>query len=71
MPTFSTSEPISATRTLSIGNAYFTVGDLDETVVKERPSDESKASDGRAAEQTSVEYTGEGCSSKLPNGVET
>ena len=57
MPTFSTPAPISATVELVVGDARITASDRDDTVVDVRPSDGSRESDVRAAEQTRVEYS--------------
>jgi len=56
MPAFATPEPISVTIELSMGNARIIASDRTDTVVEVVPSDDSKASDIRAAEQTRVEY---------------
>jgi hypothetical protein len=57
MPTFNTPEPISVTLDLYIADTQITAGDRADTVVEVRPSNESKASDVRAAEQTTIEYS--------------
>lgn len=56
MPTFNTPEPISVTLDLHVGDARIIAGDRADTIVEVRPSDESKAIDVTAAEQTRVEY---------------
>jgi DUF4097 and DUF4098 domain-containing protein YvlB len=56
MPTFNTPEPISVTLDIYVGDTQITAGDRADTVVEVRPSNESKAVDVRAAEQTRVEY---------------
>ncbi|GAA4606616.1 DUF4097 family beta strand repeat-containing protein [Actinoallomurus liliacearum] len=56
MPTFATPEPISATLDASIAEFRVTASDRGDTVVEVRPADASKASDVRAAEETTVEY---------------
>ena len=57
MRTFETPEPISATIELVVGSATVIAGNRTDTVVEVRPSDDSKAADIRAAEQTRVEYS--------------
>jgi DUF4097 and DUF4098 domain-containing protein YvlB len=57
MPTFDTPEPISATISLGVGDARITAGDRNDTVVVVSPSDSSKESDVKAAQQTRVEYS--------------
>ncbi|MCO5994779.1 DUF4097 family beta strand repeat-containing protein [Actinoallomurus rhizosphaericola] len=57
MPTFASPEPISATLEASIAEVRVTASDRTDTVVEVRPADPSKASDVRAAEETTVEYT--------------
>lgn len=58
MPTFDTPEPITATVEPGVGNVRVIASDRTDTVVDVRPSDESNASDVKAAEQTRVEYSG-------------
>lgn len=57
MPTFDTPEPISVAVELAVGDVRLTASDRDNTVVEIRPSDESRETDVRAAQQTRVEYT--------------
>ena len=57
MPTFDTSEPISAAVHLAIARVHLTGGDSPRTVVDVRPSDASKEKDVRAAEETHVGFT--------------
>ncbi|MGH3757873.1 DUF4097 family beta strand repeat-containing protein [Actinophytocola sp.] len=58
MPTFDTPEPISVSVEPVVGNVRVIASDRADTVVDIRPSDESNASDVRAAEQTRVEFSG-------------
>jgi DUF4097 and DUF4098 domain-containing protein YvlB len=57
MPTFETMEPICVTIALSVGDLRITASDRTDTVVVVSPSDSSKESDVKAAEQTRVEYS--------------
>jgi DUF4097 and DUF4098 domain-containing protein YvlB len=57
MPTFETLEPISVTIALVVGDLRITATDRSDTVVVVSPSDASKESDVKAAEQTRVEYS--------------
>ena len=57
MPTFDTPEPISATVEPVVGNVRVIASDRTDTVVDVRPTDESDASDVKAAEQTRVEFS--------------
>ncbi len=57
MPTFDTPEPISVTIAIGAGDVRIVAGDRTDTVVVVSPSDSSKASDVKAAEQTRVEYS--------------
>jgi DUF4097 and DUF4098 domain-containing protein YvlB len=57
MPTFETLEPISVTIALVVGDLRITASDRKDTVVLVSPSDTSKESDVKAAEQTRVEYS--------------
>jgi DUF4097 and DUF4098 domain-containing protein YvlB len=57
MPTFETVEPISVTIEIAVGQIRITASERRDTVVSVSPSDASKESDVRAAEQTRVEYT--------------
>ncbi|WP_457967735.1 DUF4097 domain-containing protein [Arthrobacter sp. D1-29] len=54
---FATPEPISVTIELNLGDVRMTASDRADAVVEVQPTDESKASDIRAAEQTRVEYS--------------
>lgn len=56
MPSFDTSEPISATAHVEAGSLQFTAGDRPDTVVEVRPRDPEKDQDVRAADQTEVTY---------------
>ncbi len=56
MPTFTTPEPISLTIAISVGDIRITASDRKDTVVVVSPSDSSKESDVKAAEQTRIEY---------------
>ncbi|MET7298778.1 DUF4097 family beta strand repeat-containing protein [Embleya sp. NPDC005575] len=56
MPVFETPEPISVTLDIYVGEVQITAEDRTDTVVEVRPTDETDASDVKAAEQTSVEY---------------
>jgi hypothetical protein len=56
MPTFETLEPISVSIVIFVGDIRITASDRKDTVVAISPSDSSKESDVRAAEQTRVEY---------------
>lgn len=56
METFDTPGPISVTIDLGVGSAQVIASDRTDTVVEVRPSNGSKASDVKAAEQTRVEY---------------
>ena len=57
MPTYSTPDPIVAVIEFEAGDARILASERDDTVVEVRPSDESRDSDVRAAEQTRVEYS--------------
>jgi hypothetical protein len=57
MPTFQTSEPISAVIELVVGDVRVTAGDRPDTVVEVRPSDGARRADVSAAEQTRVEFS--------------
>lgn len=54
--TFETSEPISATVVVVLGDVRISAGDRDTTVVEVQPSDPSNDEDRKAAERTVVEY---------------
>ncbi|MGO4203850.1 DUF4097 domain-containing protein [Rhodococcus sp. TAF43] len=56
MPTFASTEPITATLQFAVGDATITASDRDDTVVEVRPSDPNRETDVRAAEQTRVEF---------------
>jgi Putative adhesin len=56
MPTFETPEPISVTVAIGVGDVRITASDRTDTVVVVSPSDSSKGSDVKGAEQTRVEY---------------
>ena len=57
MPSYDTPEPIVANVEPGVGNVQFVAGDRTDTVVEVRPSNEANASDVRAAQQTTVEYS--------------
>ncbi|MGW1993883.1 DUF4097 family beta strand repeat-containing protein [Embleya sp. NPDC001921] len=56
MPVFETPKSISVTIELHVGDVQITAEDRTDTVVEVRPSDESDASDVKAAKETSVEF---------------
>jgi len=56
VPSFETLEPISVIVGISVGDVRITASDRRDTVVVVSPSDSSKESDVKAAEQTRVEY---------------
>lgn len=56
MPTFSSTEPISATLSLVVGDVTVTAIDRNDTIVEVRPTDPHRELDVRAAEQTRVEF---------------
>jgi DUF4097 and DUF4098 domain-containing protein YvlB len=56
MTTFDTSEPISATVDIALGNIRFIASDRADTVVEVRPADPSWQLDVTAAEQANVEF---------------
>jgi Putative adhesin len=66
MPTFATPQPISVTVEPVVGNVRIVAGDRAETVVDVRPTDESNASDIKAAEQTTVEHAAGTLTIKAP-----
>jgi DUF4097 and DUF4098 domain-containing protein YvlB len=66
MPKFETLEPISVSITLVVGDLRITASDRSDTVVLVSPSDTSKESDVRAAEQTRVEYSQGGLLIRAP-----
>ncbi|MBG6182396.1 DUF4097 and DUF4098 domain-containing protein YvlB [Arthrobacter sp. CAN_A214] len=57
MSIFPTPEPITLIVDLSVGEVRITASDRSDAVVDVRPSNESRASDIRAAEQTRVEFS--------------
>ncbi|HEY8922011.1 MAG TPA: DUF4097 family beta strand repeat-containing protein [Candidatus Limnocylindria bacterium] len=57
MPTFDTLEPISVTVAIGVGDVRIAASDRSDTVVMVSPSDSSKGSDVKAAEQTQIEYS--------------
>jgi hypothetical protein len=57
MPTFVTSEPITASIELAVGDTVITASDRTDTVVEVRPSDPDSEVDVRAAAETRVEFT--------------
>jgi DUF4097 and DUF4098 domain-containing protein YvlB len=56
MPTFDTPEPIAVRVEAAAGSVRLVATDRDDTVVRVRAHDESRAADVRAAEQTQVHY---------------
>ncbi|GAA2004034.1 DUF4097 family beta strand repeat-containing protein [Nocardiopsis rhodophaea] len=58
MPTFATSEPITAEVDLLAGAVQINAGDRSDTTVEVRPRDAAKDADVRAAEQIQIEYAG-------------
>ena len=66
MPTFDTPQPISAIVEPVVGSVHVIASDRVDTVVDVRPSDESNASDVKAAEQTRVEFSGSTLSVRAP-----
>lgn len=66
MPTFPTPQPISATIEPTVGNVRVIASDRTDTVVEVRPTDESDASDVKAAEQTSVDFSAGSLTVKAP-----
>jgi hypothetical protein len=56
VPVFDTPKPISVTIEIGVGDVRITAEDRTDTVVEVEPTDESDASDVKAAEQSSVEY---------------
>ncbi|TDV56551.1 DUF4097 family beta strand repeat-containing protein [Actinophytocola oryzae] len=66
MPSFDTPEPILAHIEPAVGNVRVVASDRTDTVVDVRPSDETNASDVKAAEQTRVEFSGGTLSVKGP-----
>jgi hypothetical protein len=57
MPTFPTSEPISASIELAVGDARIVASDRDDTVVEVRPTNADSDADVRAAAETRVDFT--------------
>lgn len=66
MPSYDTPEPILADLEPVIGNVRIVAGDRADTVVDVRPTDESNASDVKAARQTVVEFSGGTLSVRAP-----
>ena len=58
MPTYDTPQPIVANLEPVVGNVRVIASDRTDTTVEVRPSNESDASDVKAAEQTRVEFAG-------------
>jgi hypothetical protein len=58
MPTFATPAAISAVLDLPAGRVRFIAADRSDTVVEVLPADASKPRDVKAAEQTTVDYSG-------------
>jgi DUF4097 and DUF4098 domain-containing protein YvlB len=56
MPKFETSEPISVSLELGVGDVRITASDRTDTAVEVRPSDEADESDVKAAQQVRVDY---------------
>jgi hypothetical protein len=57
MPKFDTPEPISVAIALLVGDIRITASDRSDTVVLVSPTDPSKKSDVKAAEETRIEYS--------------
>jgi DUF4097 and DUF4098 domain-containing protein YvlB len=57
MTTFETTQPISVTISLAVGDVWIIATDRSDTVVGVSPSDKSNESDQKAAELTRVEYS--------------
>ena len=57
MPTFQTSEPITANIELAVGDARIAASDRDDTVVEVRPTNPDNDADVRAAAETRVEFS--------------
>lgn len=57
MPVFETPGPISVRLDLSVADVRIIAGDRSDTVVEVRPTNQTKASDVKAADQTRVEYS--------------
>ncbi|MGK5728015.1 DUF4097 family beta strand repeat-containing protein [Streptomyces sp. URMC 124] len=58
MPVFETSQPISVSVDLALGDVRLQAEERTDTVVEVRPSDPGSAADAKAAEDTRVEYAG-------------
>lgn len=58
MPSYDTPGPILVHLEPAVGNVRIIAGDRPDTVVDVRPTDETNASDVKAAQQTVVEFTG-------------
>ncbi|HEX2283632.1 MAG TPA: DUF4097 family beta strand repeat-containing protein [Mycobacterium sp.] len=56
MPTFATSQPITATVEIAAGAIRLVASDRDDTVVDVRPRDETRSHDIKAAQQVSVKF---------------
>lgn len=57
MPAYETLKPISVSIDIWVGDVQITAEDRTDTVVEVRPTDPGDASDVKAAEQTTVEFT--------------
>jgi hypothetical protein len=68
MPTYDTSEPISVSLELGVGDIRIVASDRNQTVVEVRPSDPTSKGDVAAAEQTRVEFADARLSVKAPKG---
>jgi Putative adhesin len=66
VPTFDTTEPISATIDIAIGDVRISAGDRSTAVVEVLPSDASHEDDVKAAELTRIEYANEHLLVKAP-----
>jgi hypothetical protein len=66
MPTFTTPEPITVSVELSVGDVRIVASDRADTIVRVRPTDDSRDLDVRDAEQTRVEQTPGGLVIKAP-----
>jgi hypothetical protein len=66
MPTFDTPQPLSASIEPVVGNVRIVASERTDTVVDVRPTDESNASDVKAAEETRVDYSAGTLTVKAP-----
>ena len=66
MPAFDTPEPITLTFDMGVGDVRITAEDRTDTVVEIGPTDEKDSSDVKAAERTTVEFSGGVLSIRTP-----